>query len=46
LQILGEAANRVPSNVRDNYPEIEWTKIIRSRHIIVHDYAGVDYEIV
>ncbi|WP_426295884.1 DUF86 domain-containing protein [Dyadobacter endophyticus] len=32
--------------VREQYPEIEWMRIIRSRHILVHDYAGIDYEIV
>lgn len=46
LQVLGEAANRVPKTTRDLYPAIEWMRIIRSRHIIVHDYAGIDYEIV
>jgi len=46
LQVLGEAANRVPKISRDVYPEIEWMRIIRSRHILVHDYAGIDYEIV
>lgn len=46
LQVLGEAANRVPKISRDEYPEIEWMRIIRSRHILVHDYAGIDYEIV
>lgn len=46
LQVLGEAANRVPKLSRDEFPEIEWMRIIRSRHILVHDYAGIDYEIV
>jgi uncharacterized protein with HEPN domain len=46
LQVLGEAANRVPKAIRELYPEIEWMRIIRSRHILVHDYAGIDYEIV
>lgn len=46
LQVLGEAANRMPQAVRAEYPEIEWQRIARSRHIIVHDYAGIDYEIV
>ena len=46
LQIIGEAANRVPNFVKEQYQEVEWQRIIRSRHIIVHDYAGVDYEIV
>jgi uncharacterized protein with HEPN domain len=46
LQVLGEAAGRVPEDVRAQAPDIEWTRIIRSRHIVVHDYFGVDYEII
>jgi uncharacterized protein with HEPN domain len=46
VQILGEAANRVPAIYRDQHPDVEWIKIIRSRHILVHDYFGVDYEII
>ena len=46
LQVLGEAANRVPAAVRAIAPEIEWQRIIRSRHIVVHDYFGVDTVIV
>lgn len=46
IQILGEAAKQVPKEVQEKYPAIEWTKIIRSRHIIVHDYFELDYEII
>ncbi|MEL6536090.1 MAG: HepT-like ribonuclease domain-containing protein [Bacteroidota bacterium] len=46
IQILGEAANQVPSELREQYPEIEWTKIIRSRNILVHEYFQVDLEII
>ena len=38
--------NRVSDVVRARAPEIEWQRIIRSRHIVVHDYFGVDYAIV
>ena len=46
IQIIGEAAKRVPQDVKAAHPEIEWMRIIRSQHILVHDYFGVDYEIV
>lgn len=46
LQVLGEAAGRVPVEVRERFPEIEWTRIVRSRHIVVHHYFGVDHEII
>jgi uncharacterized protein with HEPN domain len=46
FQVLGEAARRVPPPLRQEAPEIEWVRITRSRHIVVHDYFGIDYEIV
>lgn len=46
LQILGEAANKVSKETKKKIPEIEWTKIVRSRNIVVHEYFGVDFEIV
>jgi uncharacterized protein with HEPN domain len=46
LSVLGEAANRMPASVRDQASDIEWVRIIRSRHIVVHNYFGVDEQIV
>jgi uncharacterized protein with HEPN domain len=46
VQVLGEAANRLPKGFREQHPTIEWTRIIRTRHILVHDYFGLDYEII
>lgn len=44
--IIGEAANNIPQEVRDKYPIIEWRKLIDFRNVIVHDYFGIDYEIL
>ncbi len=46
VQVLGEAANRISKPFRDQHPAIEWMRIIRTRHILVHDYFGLDYEII
>lgn len=46
IEIIGEAASRIPKEFTDNHPQIEWQKIIRSRHIIVHEYFGIDSEII
>lgn len=46
IQILGEAAGQIPKDFQTQYPEIEWGKIIRSRHILVHEYFELDYEII
>ena len=46
FEIIGEAANRVDPEFRDSNPEIEWKRIRGFRNRIVHDYFGIDYEIV
>jgi uncharacterized protein with HEPN domain len=46
LEIIGEAANRLPKEVRQRYEEVEWRKIIRSRNLIIHEYEIVDYHVV
>ena len=43
LEIIGEAANRLPKDLREKYTEVPWPQIISMRNIIVHDYSGVDY---
>lgn len=44
--IIGEAANRLDPDYRIMHPEIEWNRIRGFRNRIVHDYFGIDYEIV
>jgi uncharacterized protein with HEPN domain len=46
LQILGEAARTLPDDVRQKAPDIEWKKITGMRHVLVHDYFGIDRDIV
>jgi uncharacterized protein with HEPN domain len=46
FEIIGEAANRIDEEFRLNHPEIEWKRIRGFRNRIVHDYFGIDYEIV
>ena len=46
LQIIGEAARAVPETVRAVAPEIPWSKITGMRHVLVHDYFGIDLDLV
>jgi uncharacterized protein with HEPN domain len=46
FEIIGEAANRIDPDFRANNPEIEWKRIRGFRNRIIHDYFGIDYEIV
>lgn len=46
LQIVGEAVSRVSSKVTDPHPEIPWAQIRGFRNILVHEYFGVDIQII
>lgn len=46
FEIIGEAANRLPEDFKDQYSLIDWHKIRGFRNRIVHDYMGIDFEIV
>lgn len=46
FEIIGEAANRINQDFRESNPEIEWKRIRGLRNRIVHDYFGIDHEIV
>lgn len=46
LQKLGEAVNRLPSEFRDDHPEVSWRPIRGMRNIVTHEYDQIDYELV
>ena len=46
LEIIGEATKKLPTDFRSKYPELEWRSMAGMRDRLIHDYFGVDYEIV
>jgi len=46
LEVLGEAARRVPEDFASRYSEVPWRQIAGLRNRIVHDYFGLDLEII
>ncbi len=46
VEIIGEAAFKLSSDFKDHHPGIPWSKIEKTRHILVHDYFDVDWDIL
>ncbi len=46
LEIIGEAAKKVPDDVRAQHPAIAWRAMAGMRDRLIHDYFGVDFELV
>lgn len=46
FEIIGEAANRLPEEFKDLHPDIDWQRMRGFRNRIVHDYFGIDFNIV
>jgi uncharacterized protein with HEPN domain len=46
LEIIGEAAKKVPPELRQWHPGIEWRAMAGLRDRLIHDYFGVDYDLV
>ncbi|HXS56431.1 MAG TPA: HepT-like ribonuclease domain-containing protein [Hanamia sp.] len=46
LEIIGEATKKLDDDFKRQYPHIEWKKMAATRDKLIHDYFGVDYDIV
>ena len=46
LEIIGEASSKLAPDFKALYPHIEWRKISDTRNRLIHNYFGVDYDIV
>ena len=46
LEIIGEAAKHVSEDFRTQHPTVEWRAMAGMRDRLIHDYFGVDFELV
>lgn len=46
LQVIGEAAKRVDVAIKEDNPQVFWSKIIGMRNMLIHDYFAVDLDIL
>ena len=46
FEIIGEAVGKIPASIKQDYKHIEWQNIKDFRNLLIHEYFGVDLEIV
>jgi uncharacterized protein with HEPN domain len=46
IEIIGEAANYITPETKALFSDMEWKQIIGMRHILVHEYFGVDFDLI
>lgn len=46
LEIVGEAAKGIPSEICDRFPEVPWRSMAGIRDKLIHDYVSVNLEVV
>ncbi len=46
IEIIGEASKQLPEDFKSVQPQVPWAQMAGMRNRIVHDYAGVDLELV
>jgi uncharacterized protein with HEPN domain len=46
LEVIGEAVKKIPANIRSKHPQVDWKKIAGLRDILIHEYFGIDVDII
>lgn len=46
IEIIGEAAGRISAQFKSEHPNIPWTKIKRQRNVLIHEYGGLNHELI
>lgn len=46
LEVMGEAAKKIPRSLREKYPDIPWKHMSGMRDKLIHEYFGIDIEML
>lgn len=46
LEVIGEATKQLPMSFRDNYPDVPWKQMAGMRDKLIHEYSGIDKQMV
>lgn len=46
IEIIGEAGNHITKTTQLRFSEIEWRKIVSLRNIVIHEYFGIDFDVI
>lgn len=46
IEVIGEAATKIPKSLQNRYPNIPWKKMAAMRNKLIHEYFGIDLEIL
>ncbi|HSV87595.1 MAG TPA: DUF86 domain-containing protein [Bacteroidales bacterium] len=46
FEIIGEASKNLPTEFKENHPDVPWNEMYLLRNKVSHEYFGIDYEII